>query len=371
MADDIFGLPEEGSATEAPDFARDEPQAADTEVSAPEAEELYPGRPEPAEEPERARGPDGRFLPKEPTQPMAEGEKAPEGLEDASAEAKKAWAGKYQSPEAMEKGYRELRDLQRRTAERAKAYEQRVAEVEFQARQMEESVRRATEYVRSLQQQQQQQLQPQRAYDELGNPIQLPPMQQGLSPEQVQEYVNAQIQEAQAYQAQAQQEQAWKQEKFLQAQSAQARFFEAHPEVERNGDVDEDIASTILAFNEAWQSIDNSSFNLGSEESLAIAYEASNRPALRSVLMKQPQLMDDDDGMTLARALANQIDGGGTTNQAPAVTGRMTAQTNTPFAERGSSPAPQQASPLDEFDQAVAEYRGTNRARGSKVFFGE
>jgi hypothetical protein len=370
MADDVFGLPSEGSAAEAPEFARDEPQAADVEVPEEKVEELYPGRPEPAEAPERPRGPDGRFLPKEDvTQPMAEGQKAPEGLEEASAEAKKAWAGKYQSPEAMEKGYRELRDLQRRTAERAKAYEQRVAEVEFQARQMEDAVRRATDYVRNLQQQQQQQLQPQVAYDEMGNPIQLP--SPGLSPQQVQEYVDAQLQERLALEAQARQEQAWRQEKYLEAQEAQRAFFEAHPDVERNGDVDEDIASTILAFNEAWQSIDGSTFNLGSEESLAIAYEASNRPALRTVLEKQPQLMDDDGGMTLARALANQIDGGDTTPQMAPQVGRMTAQTNTPFAERGSSPAPQQASPLDEFDQAVAEYRQSNRVRGSKVFFGE
>jgi len=203
----------------------------------------------------------------------------------------------------------------------------------------------------------------------LGNPVQLPP--QGLSPEQVQEYVNAQLQQSQALQAQSFQEQQWRQEKYLEAQAAQRAFFEAHPDVEKNGDIDEDIASTILAFNEAWQSIDGSTFNLGSEDSLSIAYEASNRPALRTVLAKQPQLMDDDEGMTLARALANQIDGAGTTQMAPQPTGRMAARQNTPFAERGSSPAQPSASPLDEFDQAVAEYRGVAKDRGSKVFFGE
>ena len=364
---DVFGLPDEGSATEAPEFAQEEPQAGDEVVAKEEAEELYPGRPEPSESPERPRGPDGRFLPKEQaTQPLAE---KPEGLEQASEEAQKAWAGKYQSPEQLEKGYRELRDLQRRTAERAKAYEQRVAEVEFQARQMEDSVRRATEYVRTLQAQQAQQQQPQFVYDEQGNPMQLPPP--GLSPQQVQEYVDAQLQERLAYEAQAQQEQAWKAEKYAEAQAAQARFFEAHPEVVKDGDADEDIANTILAFNEAWTGIDGSTFNLGSEESLTIAYEASRRPALRTVLMKQPTLMDDDEGMTLAYALAEQMEQRGATQMAPQPTGRMTARPNTPFAERGSSPAPQQATPLDEFDEAVREFRGVNKARGSSTFFGE
>lgn len=364
MSEDIFGLPTEDLSA-APEFATEEPQEGDSLQEAPEGqeeEELYPGRDD------RPRGPDGRFLPKEPTQPLAE---KPEGLEEASTEAKKAWAGKYQSPEAMEKGYRELRDLQRRTAERAKAYEQRVAEVEFQARQMQQSVDRAREFVANLQAQQQQQVQQQQVYyDNDGNPVYLP--QPGLSPEQVQQMVDAQLQERLALQAQAQQEQAWQQERYNEAKAAQARFFEAHPDVEKNGDVDEDIASTILAFNEAWTAIDGSTFNLGSEESLAIAYEASQRPALRAVLEKQPSLMDDDDGMTLAYALAEQIEQRqGNTQMASVPTGRMTARTNTPFAERGSSPAQPQASPLDEFDQAVAEYRGQNKARGSKVFFGE
>lgn len=363
MAEDVFGLPDE-PIENAPEFASEEPQAGDTEQAAPEPqkeENLYPGRDE------RPRGPDGRFLPKEPepTQPLAE---KPEGLEEASQEAKKAWAGKYQSPEAMEKGYRELRDLQRRTAERAKAYEQRVAEVEFQARQMEQAVKQATDFVRNLQNQQQQQQQPV-LYDNEGNPVYTPPP--GLNPEQVQQMVDAQLQERLALEAQSRQEQEWQREKYLEAKAAQARFFETHPGVEKNGDTDEDIASTILAFNEAWTAIDGSTFNLGSEESLAIAYEASQRPALRAVLEKQPALMDDDDGMTLAYALAEQIEQRQNPQMASVPTGRMTAQPNTPFAERGSSPAQPQASPLDEFDQAVADYRSRNKARGSEVFFGE
>lgn len=352
MADE-FGL--EGSLgheENIPEFLADEPQVEDkVEEEAPAEEELFPGRDE------RPRGPDGRFLPKEEEKP-----------EETPAETPTVYAGKYQDVPALEKGYRELRELQRRTAERANAYEQRVAEVEFQARQMEQSVQQATQYVRSLEQQASQQMQPQTVYDEVGRPIQLPP--QGLSPEQVQELVAAQTNEAMALQAQAIQQQQWRQAKYQEAQSAQSRFFEAHPEVVKDSDVDEDIASTIMAFNEAWQPMDGSTFNLGSEESLSIAYEASKRPALRTVLMKQPALMDDDEGMTLARALANQIDNGGTTQNGSPVQGRMTAQSNTPFAERGSSPAPPQASPLDEFDQAVADYRKAQKAHGSDVFFG-
>lgn len=366
---DAFGLPTE-DPTQAPEFASEEPQTTDTEIPAQEAEELYPGRPEPVETETEGRPRDpatGRFLPKqEPSQEQKPGETAEE-------QAARVYAGKYQDVDALEKGYRELRDLQRRTAERAKAHEQRVAEVEFHARQMEDAVRRSTEYVKSLQQQQQAPpQQPQFAYDEYGNQIQLPQVQPGMSPQQVQDLVESQLQERLAYEAQARQEQEWRQANYNQAKSAQTAFFEKHPEVVKDGDVDNDIANTILAFNEAWSAIDGSTFNLGSEESIGIAYEASKRPALQMVLSKNPAFMDDDEGMTLANALAEQIEQRGqTTQMAAQPTGRMQPRENTPFAERGSSPAPPQASPLDEFDEAVKAYRGVNRARGSKTFFGE
>lgn len=370
---DAFGL----SDGEVPEFLQDEQPEAPTPDPAldqapdgstetrpvepePEPENLYPGREE------RPRDPvTGRFLPKEEPR-----------LDETSAETQPeekptVYAGKYNDVPALEKGYRELRDLQRRTAERAKAYEQRAAEVEFNARQMEQAVRQATDYVRSLQQQQAQQpQQPQQpVYDQFGNPVQLPPQQPSLTPDQIQGLVDAQVQNQWAYQAQAMQEQQFRQQQYNEAAEAQRLFFEAHPEIERNGAIDEDVASTILAFNEAWSHIDGSTFNLGSEESLGIAYEASQRPALRRVLETNPAYMDDDEGMTLARALASQID---QQTQAPVQpTGRMQARPNTPVVERGSSPAPREASPLDEFDQAVAEYRAASKARGSEVFFGK
>lgn len=375
MAEDIFGVDSLNEAVAKADFLdeKEPPAEAPTETQAetpepsieesrPADDNLYPGR---ARDPET-----GRFIKSEeaPESVPAE-ETVAEAVEEAQ-EAARVWAGKYQSPDQLEKGYRELRDLQRRTAERSKAYEQRVQEVEFQARQMEDAVRRATEVVRQMQLQQQQPQVPQQPlFDQYGNPVQAPqpaPMPQGLTPDQIEQYVAQQVNERMAYQARAMQEQQDRQQAYQEAKAAQAAFFQAHPDVVKDGSVDEDIANTILALNEAWSGIDGSSVDIRNQENLEIAYEAAKRPALRVVLEKNPTFFDDDAGLEMARALANQIDG----TQAPSQPqGRMQPRPNTPVVERGSSPAPAQQTPLDEFDQAVAEYRNATKSRGSEVFF--
>jgi hypothetical protein len=193
--------------------------------------------------------------------------------------------------------------------------------------------------------------------------------QQGWTPEQIQAYTDQIVNQRLAEQASALQEQEWAQADYNMAAQAQASFFEKHPEVQKDGTVDEDLANTILALNDAWQNVDGSTVDIRNEDILEIAYEAMQRPALRSVLEKFPALIDDEQGMAQARALATQIDGAGT--PAPAQVTRMTPRQNTPVVERGSSPAPQQSSPLDEFDQAAAEYRAAFKSRGSDVLFGE
>lgn len=378
MAEDIFGVETMNDAVNADFLNEQEPPATEApqetsapeqtpEVEAPEsgpeaqAEELYPGRPR---DPET-----GRFVKREETPEGVQTQEAVAEAAEAAQEAARVWAGKYQNPEALEKGYRELRDLQRRTAERSKAYEQRVQEVEFQARQMEDAVRRATEVVRQMQLQQQQLQVPQQPlFDQYGNQVQAPQPAPppGLTPDQVEEYVAQQVNERMAYQAQAMQEQQYRQQAYAEAKAAQEAFFQAHPDVIKDGSVDEDIANTILALNEAWGNIDGSTVNIRDPENLEIAYEAAKRPALRAVLEKNPTFFDDDAGLEMARALANQIDG---TQPSTQPVGRMQPRQNTPVVERGSSPAPAQQTPLDEFDQAVAEYRNATKSRGSEVFF--
>jgi hypothetical protein len=373
QVDDVFGMMPRDE--ELPDFVQDDAPAPEAPALAPEAEAAPVAG-------ERPRDPEtGRFMKVEetPLEAPAEEGSIPEAPDEGDAveeptaeeEPPRIWAGKYHDPEALEKGYRELRDLQRRTAERAKAYEQRMAEIEFQARQMEDALKRAIPMIRQQQPQGPPQQEPRVMYDQFGNPVPVPqqPPQPQLSPEMVQSFVEQQVNERLALQAQAMQQQQWQAETYAAGQAALDGFFQDHPEVERDGQFDEDMADTVLALNEAWAPI-GSTVDITNRETLDIIYEATQRPALRSVLSKFPALIDDDEGMTQARILANQIDGGTQPTPSPAAA-RMQPRTNTPVVERGSSPAPQTGTPLDEFEQAINAWRGEKSKRGSDVFFGE
>jgi len=333
------------SEDDLPDFVQDAPPAPAPEPAeeAPAqeiAEPLYPGLQETPQE------------------------EAP--AEEPAVEAPKAWAGKYQSPEELEKGYRELRELQRRTAERAKAYEQRGLEVEVRARQYEEALRRAAPYVQQatelMRRQQQQQQDP---YGEPAPQPQITP--EMLIPLVQQQAAQAADQRLAQYQWYQQAEQQ-KQLEYAEAAQNFQGFFESHPDVVPGSPLDQDIAATIQALNEAWAPT-GSEVDISSSIALEVAYEAAKRPALRRVLEMNPSYIDTEEGRILARKLASELDG--ITQEPAASTGRNIApRPHTPVVERGSSQAPQPGTPLDEFDQAVSEYRKAKTAHGSEVFFG-
>lgn len=333
--DNIFDNPMRDDTL--PDFVQDETPETEVAPSEPASEEVA----------ETATTPDTQVAEEQPTE-----------------EQVKSWAGKYSSAEELEKGYRELRDLQRRTAERAKAMEQRAYEEEVRRVQYEQALQRAVPMVQQAQAIQQQMARRQQ------NPYGMdePPQQPQYSPDQLANMARQQAdyiaqQRIQQYQM-AQAAQAQQFEEYQEAAQNFEAFFERHPEVERGGSVDEDIASTILALNEAWPDADVA---LDSPEALDLVYEASQRPALREVLELNPKYFDTDTGMALARKLAGEIDG---ITQEATPRGRGTApRSNTPVVERGSSQAPPAGTPLDEFEQAVSEYRASQK-RGSDVFFG-
>lgn len=295
-------------------------------------------------------------------------EEAPEEVQEAP-EAPRVWAGKYRDPEQLEKGYREIRDLQRRTAERAKAYEQRAMEVESQIGQYKQALQQAIPLVQQAvaAQQQRQQQQQQDPYAE-PQPL---PQPVGLQPQQVVPLVDRIVQQRlQQVQGKLNQQQA-QQAEYAEARETVGAFFESHPEVLREGPIDQDITDTILALNQAWAAKDGSSVNIGNTESLEIAYEAAKNPALRRVLEMNPEYIEDDEGMILARQAAAAINAQSSTQaESPPAPARTAApRANTPFVERGSAQAPQPGSPLDEFDQAANEYRNLQRRGGDSVFF--
>lgn len=342
-----------------PDWVTDDPPA-----ETPEAPE---GETPPSESPGATSEPESPLVSEDSTTEVAE-EATPEPA--LTEEQVKVWAGKYENPDELEKGYRELRDLQRRTAERARAeeqarleYETRAQQLNARAQQLEEALRRAIPFVQQAVQQQSQ-------FDQYGEPVRQPapaPQQQPpLSPEMVDRMVQERVSVA-AAQAQQQMEQ---QQLVQEAAANMDSFFERHPEVERGGNLDTDLASTILSLNEAWAPTETM-VDISSELGLEIAYEATQRPALRQVLEMHPEYVDSEAGMVLARQRASEIDG--QTQAPPQVPGqRQTLKpvANTPVVERGSSPAPPQGTPLDEFEQAVAEWRSERKQRGSDVFFG-
>lgn len=316
---------------------------------------------------ERPRDEHGRFIKAEepteetPAQPVVE-EGQPE-VEVTDSATERIWAGKYRDPEALETGYRELRDLQRRTAESRKATEQKAQELEFQNKRLEDALRRAIPVVQEAVRIRQGQGQ-----DPYGNPAltEQPAPPPGPTPQQVQGLVDQRVQQGIEMAQQRLAAQREQQEAYQAAEGAITRFFERHPEVEQNGPVDTDLAATITSLNEAWTSRNAGTVDLGSDDMLDIAYEAMHNPALRRVLEVNPEYVDDDTGMAIARQLAAQASGKPVAN--PGSVRTSAPQKNTPFVERGSSPAPAEK-PLDEFEEAAAELRRWREDRGNSVFF--
>lgn len=363
----------EETSNEVPDWAQDEPvqQEAETTEAPQEApeQEAAPadGRPRDehgrfvkAEEPEVEGLEDQPVVDQAPEAPQETAEQAPAELTE---EQVRIWAGKYKDPDQLEKGYRELRDLQRRTAERAKAEAQHRFEVEQRYQQMEDTLRKAVPVVQEAARLRQQIQQQQDPYAE---PTPQPTQPQ-LSPDMVQRMVDEQVgQRLTQAQAQAQQQMFARQE-YETAATAIQGFYERHPEVEVEGDADKDIASTIVALNEAWAPRGAGVIDIANEEVLDIAYEAAQNPTLRRILEMHPEYIDDDAGMGMARYLATQVDGN---TQTAGQTGRTTPRANTPVVERGQNQSPPgTGKPADEFDEAAQEYRAYKTRGGDSIFF--
>lgn len=341
---DIFGLPTEEVETN-PEFAF----LADN----PPEEEIVPET-APPEEP----APEPATAPAEPAPPAdtPEPEAAPEPEVPAVL-----YAGKYQSVEELEKGYKEIRDLQRRTAERAKSYEGQSEALAERTRLLEDSLRRALPLL------QQQQQRPPEGYD--------PGEQPGLTPQQIAPLVEQIVDARVTQMKEGLQTQQTVDQSVRDAERAVNGFYERHPEVEVRGQLDNDITETITNLNNAWEKT-GTVVDISDDDALDIAYEAAKRPALRQVLELQPDFIDSDAGMELARFQASILEGQSITQTSQAVPASQVGQTvgqRKPVTESASTGAtsPNADTPLDEFDQAVLAYRRASQANrgGESVFF--
>lgn len=271
------------------------------------------------------------------------------------------YAGRYQTVEELEKGYRELRDMQRRVSERANAYEQQYNTVLAHSQELERSLRQTPAPAPAA---------PQYETDPLtGEQRQV--VAPAPKPEDIQRYVDGLVNERLAAQREELATTFQRQSQAQAAESAVMSFYQAHPEVEPRGNVDGDIAATVQTLNDAWRTT-NSAVDISSADSLEIVYEATKRPALRQVLETNPVYFDSDSGMQLARFQASILEGQPITQSSTTVPASAVSQLTSPskpVVERaGTGTSAGTDAPLDEFDQAVVEYR-RGQKRGGGLFF--
>lgn len=342
MTEDVFG-----GLGDLPDFVEDTP----TDEEEPKQEEA------PAEvSTEAPPAPEAEA-------PVAEESPAPAEEQPLTEEEIKLLAGKYKSVEDLEKGYNELRDLQRRTAERAKAADLQRQELEARSLQIQQALQQTIPVV-------QQALAARQAQQQQADPYGLDTEQQqpGLDPRMVMPLVDMQVQQRmlEMQNATAMQQAAAMQ--YNSANDALQQFYTAHPEVEPQGEVDASVAQTIVTLNQAWGP-SGSTLDLTSPDVFEIAYEATKRPALRQVLEVNPALIDTDAGMELARRQAALLEADITPFTASTPGATRTAQKK-PIVERASSGTPPatEGTQSDEFEAAVLAFRKDRESKGS-IFF--
>ncbi len=297
-----------------------------------------------------------------PLEPAAEVVPAPDA--GTLAGEQKLYAGKYETVEQVEKGYREARDMSRRSAERAKAAEQELEEIKAKASQLEDTLRKAAPILQRVLTQPQTPAQP--LYDQFGNPVPVPQPQPITSTPTQYDIEQIVAQRLAAAQGQMQQQFTEQQLNTMREQNILS-FYEKHPEVVREGPLDSDITETVRALGEAWG---DSQLDISNPDVLEIAYEATQNPQLRSVLSLNPAYIDTDEGLALARIQAAMLRGDGTitqqTSQVPAsVVGQR--KPNLESASQGAAPAAE--APMDEVDSAIFEYRKANARSGDSIFF--
>lgn len=299
------------------------------------------------------------------------GDAAYQGTEDPkpetpAQEAARKLAGRYNSVEDLEAGYKNIQRLQSRTSEQLRAEAARRAELEA-----------AFQQIAPLLQQQQQDVNPADIYD----------------PAVLQRIIDQRV--AQGTQ---QATQAFQQQQVAQAISGAVDSFRAaHPEVAPGTPVDETIAQVVLEFQTdpegnlnhdlfpvtvenlevAYELTRNERLGdmvreldlIPNPENLDIAREALSNPALADVLMAEPELLDSDAGLAHARRLANLpgfYEAATTAVQPP----NGEQMRRSAYVETGGTGAPVSGAPgqrpLDEMDEAIRVF---NSGRDS-VFTG-
>lgn len=296
-----FGYPVTMSRPEGPDPLSDD-------VAGPEQQPEASGEPQ---EPQRPYEPEPQ-----PTEPEAQ--QQPE-------EGQQLYAGRYQSVEDLEKGYKEAQGQFTRQQQEIARQNQELLALRGQQAQTNQLLQELVPYFQG---------QVAEADPEAAERMKLlqemqPIIQQQVAP--LQQQLAAQQAETAAVQV-------------------ISSFRQRHPDVVAGSQQDYEVA----------QIVEQLDLVTTDGDALDIAYEAWTDPALRRVLVAQPQLVDTDEGMAYARLQARQMFGPQptpTANGAPAAPAQqLSAPPQTAFVETGGPGAPAPAASNqargDEFDEA-------------------
>jgi len=335
--------PEEISAAEAADPGTEMEEAIEANAEAVNAEET------PVEEPIEVE------VPAE-TETISEqdGEQPETPVEEQTVE--ELIFGKYKDLEAAQKGYDNLRDLQRRTAERASQYEREHDFLLERAKELEATLQQAIPYIQQLEQ----------ARAQADPYAEAPQASSVITPQQVDLITQMRVQE---------QRQAWEAERQQQEQLASQReavnvFLEAHPELEEGSELDNELYEAYTALNGAWERADTE-VNLGDPATLEILLETTKNPELLKILQMRPEYIDTDEGMQLARLEAAMLKGNApNTQQTRKVPASEVGKNKLPVTESasvGGAPPPEQ--PMNEWDRVKqARAVATGKGTGSPFF---
>lgn len=304
--DNIFGIEERPSEPEV---------GEETTLEAPEVEAPAEGSPAEEAAPEEAEAPaESTADPLGDAAQVAEGE----GPEDGDEDPIQAWldskpegvqfAGKFDDPVQLERGYNASQDMWRRANEARKAEAQRALELQERYAQLyrqmegvvpilEQAAQRDRAYQAFAEQHKAQ-------YGEYPAGYEAPAPQPALGPQDI----DAQIEQRLAQERAQMQVEYQNQMEYQQLQGAIFKFYEEHPDVEPGGALDKEITDAKDYLNDAWdrQGIEVDPSDQGS---LNILYEASRDPALLEVLRLNPSYFESAYGMQLARRDAAVISG--------------------------------------------------------------
>lgn len=335
-------------------------------------ERLAEASPQPQEQPAQPTEaqPPPQQAPVQAPEPPAQGEQSQEQQpgESADEHAQRLYAGRYQSIEDLEAGYRHIQGLQKRTAEKERATSQKAQQYEAWLRQAIPIVKQA--------QQQRQQLPP----DDFGDGADF------SDPAQLQQFVNQQVEQRLASERKNIRQEVVRGQTQQQTNQAIQSFAQAHNDIvgtEREEEVAnvirelqapvtvENLETALELVNNPRlrQMVDDLYADPTDPNMLQAAKEAVQNPALAEIYLAQPDLTTTPHGQSWARKQASlpqmvtQAQA-----QAQGSVPNQEQMRRAAHVETGGTGVPVQGAPgqrpvADEMDEAIKEWRD-----GSSLF---